>query len=84
MMNRRTFTCLALTAGAGLLVSACSSGGTKAPTIREVFNSNASFSTLSRALAQAGVELLGSTGPFTVFAPRNSAFDKLPRASSTG
>ena len=78
MMNRRTFAGLALVTGAGLLVSACASNEQKLPTIREVFDSNASFSTLARALANAGVQSLGAEGPFTVFAPRNSAFDKLP------
>lgn len=40
---------------------------------------NASFTTFLRAVDQAGLkETLAGTGPFTVFAPTNAAFDKLP------
>ena len=78
MMNRRTFAGLALAAGAAALVSACAPETPQGPTIRDIFNSNASFSTLAQALANANVQSLGDAGPFTVFAPRNSAFAKLP------
>ena len=78
MMNRRTFVGLALAAGSAALVSACAPRAPAGPTIRDIFNSNASFSTLAQALAQANVQSLGEAGPFTVFAPRNSAFEKLP------
>lgn len=41
--------------------------------------SNPDFSTLVTALKAAGlVEALQGEGPFTVFAPTNAAFDKLP------
>lgn len=41
-----------------------------------------SVSTLVAAVKQAGlVETLKGAGPFTVFAPTNAAFDKLPKAA---
>lgn len=41
-----------------------------------------SVSTLVTLVKQAGlVETLKGTGPFTVFAPTNAAFDKLPKAA---
>ncbi len=82
MMNRRAFTGLTVAAAGGVLLSACArSGETQQPTIRQIIDSNASLSTLARGLTQAGVQSLGGTGPFTVFAPRNSAFAKLPEGT---
>lgn len=47
--------------------------------IVEVASGNPEFSTLVTAIKTAGlVETLSSEGPFTVFAPTNAAFDKLP------
>ena len=44
-----------------------------------------SVSTLVSAVKQAGlVETLSGTGPFTVFAPTNAAFDKLPNGAVAG
>ena len=49
------------------------------PTIVGVAASNAVFSTLVAAVKAADlVETLNSAGPFTVFAPTNDAFGKLP------
>ena len=77
-MKRRAFSALALAATAGIALSACSREP-QAPLIGEVITSNASFSTLAAALQAAGLEgALDASGPFTVFAPRNSAFDALP------
>lgn len=46
---------------------------------------NADFSTLVAAVKAAGlVETLSGTGPFTVFAPTNAAFDKLPAGTVDG
>jgi len=43
---------------------------------------NADFSTLVAALKAAGlVDTLNGTGPFTIFAPTNAAFDKLPKGT---
>ena len=44
-----------------------------------------SVSTLVSAVTAAGlVETLSGTGPFTVFAPTNAAFDKLPKGAVAG
>ena len=44
-----------------------------------------SVSTLVSAVKAAGlVETLSGTGPFTVFAPTNAAFDKLPKGAVAG
>jgi uncharacterized surface protein with fasciclin (FAS1) repeats len=41
---------------------------------------NASFSIFSKAVQQAGLtDTLRGTGPFTVFAPTDAAFSKLPK-----
>jgi uncharacterized surface protein with fasciclin (FAS1) repeats len=48
-------------------------------TIVEVAAGNSDFSTLVAAVKAAGlVDTLNSKGPFTVFAPTNAAFAKLP------
>ena len=47
--------------------------------IVQVATANADFTTLVAAVAAAGlVETLSGTGPFTVFAPTDAAFDALP------
>ena len=52
------------------------------PTIVGVAVSNDNFSTLVAALKAANlVETLSSEGPFTVFAPTNDAFNKLPEGT---
>jgi uncharacterized surface protein with fasciclin (FAS1) repeats len=66
-----------------------SSGDTKATssttamaskdTIVDVASSNPDFSTLVSAVAKADLaSTLSGTGPFTVFAPTNAAFEKVP------
>lgn len=53
--------------------------GKLSPTIVGVAASNENFSTLVAAVKAADlVETLNSEGPFTVFAPTNEAFSKLP------
>jgi uncharacterized surface protein with fasciclin (FAS1) repeats len=48
-------------------------------TVVDVAASNADFSTLVAAVKAAGlVDTLNGAGPFTVFAPTNAAFAKLP------
>lgn len=55
---------------------------TKEQTIVEVAVGNKDFSTLVAALKAAGlVETLSGKGPFTVFAPTNAAFEKLPKGT---
>lgn len=52
------------------------------PNIVEVASGNDDFSTLVTAVSAADlVETLGSDGPFTVFAPTNEAFSKLPEGT---
>merc|ERR1712117_902316 len=47
--------------------------------IPEIVSTNADFSTLLAAVSAAGlVEALSAEGPFTVFAPTNNAFAKIP------
>ena len=52
------------------------------PTIVEVASANENFTTLVAAVKAANlVETLNSEGPFTVFAPINDAFGKLPNGA---
>jgi uncharacterized surface protein with fasciclin (FAS1) repeats len=76
-MNRRTL--FAAAAASGLLaLTACAPGG--APDIVDIAASNPdSFGTLVAAVQAAGLEdTLRSDGPFTLFAPTNAAFARLP------
>jgi uncharacterized surface protein with fasciclin (FAS1) repeats len=51
-------------------------------TIVEVAGANKDFSTLVTAITTAGLtETLSGKGPFTVFAPTNAAFAKLPKGT---
>jgi uncharacterized surface protein with fasciclin (FAS1) repeats len=53
-----------------------------APNIVEVASGNDDFSTLVAAVVAAGLaETLSGEGPFTVFAPTNDAFAKLPEGT---
>ena len=66
---------------AGLLL-AVSSTAAKAEDIVGIASGNKDFSTLVTAVKAAGlVETLQGAGPFTVFAPTNAAFAKLPKAT---
>lgn len=52
---------------------------TKSENIVQIASGNADFSTLVNAVTTAGLaQTLSGTGPFTVFAPTNEAFAKLP------
>jgi len=52
---------------------------TKQQTVVDIAVGNPDFSTLVAALKAAGlVDTLSGAGPFTVFAPTNAAFEKLP------
>ena len=56
----------------------------KAKTIVGVAAANDNFSTLVVAVKAADlISILNSAGPFTVFAPINAAFDKLPEGTVT-
>jgi uncharacterized surface protein with fasciclin (FAS1) repeats len=51
-------------------------------TVVEIAVGNEDFSTLVAAVKAAGlVETLSGKGPFTVFAPTNAAFEKLPKGT---
>tara|TARA_B100001179_G_scaffold168971_1_gene124707 strand:+ start:4024 stop:4602 length:579 start_codon:yes stop_codon:yes gene_type:complete len=51
-------------------------------TIVEVAQGNDNFSTLVAAVTSADLaETLSGTGPYTVFAPTNAAFEKVPQAT---
>lgn len=50
--------------------------------IMSTLKSNPELSTLANAIESGGLsKSLESQGPFTVFAPNNDAFDKLPKAA---
>ena len=59
-----------------------SGGDMVKPTIVEVAAGNENFTTLVAAIKAAGlVEVLSGEGPYTVFAPTNAAFAKLPEGT---
>ena len=54
----------------------------KGETIAAIVSKDAQFSTLLAALKVAGLDkTLAGKGPFTVFAPTNAAFAKVPKAT---
>lgn len=77
-------TALALAIAGGLALSSSQAfahdhGGAPKQTIVEIAAGNGDFSTLVAAVQAAGLaDTLGGEGPFTVFAPTNAAFEKLP------
>lgn len=78
-MKRRTFFSLATAAGLSLGIAACAPMGGGQPDIVDIAASNDQFSTLVTAVTAADLaDTLKGPGPFTVFAPTNAAFDKLP------
>src|SRR6476659_8476485 len=88
MYKTRPFVAAMFTAVIALGTTAAAHAGEASPpftqvtrvhgTIVDVAVSNPSFSTLVTALQAAGlVSTLQGPGPFTVFAPTNSAFGKL-------
>ena len=71
-----------LTAAAVTVGVTLSAGFAKAADIVDIAAGNENFSTLVAAVQAAGlVETLKSDGPFTVFAPTNEAFAKLPEGT---
>lgn len=68
-----------LIAGVGLMGTVRAAEKSEAKDIVAVASAAGSFKTLVAAIKAAGlVETLQGTGPFTVFAPTDNAFDKLP------
>ena len=89
-MNRRVYTAAALVAIAALAVAGIASGsgtssaGTAAvkPDIVETAVAAGKFETLASLLKRAGlVKTLKGRGPFTVFAPTDAAFAKVPKST---
>ncbi len=76
-MKSLTTNCLAVFAASTLACHAADEA--EAKDIVAIAAGNKDFSTLVAAVKAAGlVETLQGDGPFTVFAPTNDAFDKLP------
>ena len=68
---------LALAALGGVMAQT----NTQRETIAQIVAKDPEFSTLHTALKEAGLDkTLGERGPFTVFAPTNAAFAKIPKA----
>ena len=64
-----------------LSVTLCAGVRAKADDIVDTAAANPDFSTLVTAVKEAGlVDTLKGAGPFTVFAPTNEAFAKIPKA----
>ena len=69
-------------AAAALAFSAPAVRAADEKTVVEIAAGNKDFSTLVAAVKAAGLaETLSGTGPFTVFAPTNEAFAKLPEGT---
>ena len=78
-MKKLTVALMAVSLFVGLSTTCFAHCGTCDKTIVEVAAGNDDFGTLVTAVKAAGlVETLSGDGPFTVFAPTNAAFDKLP------
>lgn len=66
------------------VVSSCKKEKDVTPNIANVVTTTSEFSTLSAAVAKAGLgSTLSGTGPFTVFAPNNDAFTAAGISSTT-
>jgi len=76
---KRTTRIAALTLAATLALSGFAGAGAPTGTVVDVAVANGSFKTLVKALQAADlVGTLQGSGPFTVFAPTDEAFAKLP------
>lgn len=77
-MNRRVWL-MAPVAAAVLAVSGCASMSEQPKNIVDTAASNPNFTTLAKLISDAGLaDTLRGPGPFTVFAPTNAAFAKVP------
>ncbi len=86
MISRRsitlTFALATLAAATGFVGAASPEDKAKVGDIVAVAQASGKFTTLCAALKAAGlVETLQGKGPFTVFAPTDAAFAKLPRGT---
>lgn len=79
-MNILKKTLTTVVAASALAMTAVAQAPTK--NIVEIAAGNENFTTLVSLVKKAGlVEVLAGEGPFTVFAPTNKAFEKLPKAT---
>jgi uncharacterized surface protein with fasciclin (FAS1) repeats len=81
MLNRRhLFVTLSLSTVAALtFLSGCATMQAAPATVAETIAANPQLSTLNGLIVKAGlVDTLKGAGPFTVFAPSNAAFAKVP------
>lgn len=75
----RTIRLILATAAATLLIAAPSAAGSPQGNIIAAASASPDFKTLTTAIKAAKLtDTLASKGPFTVFAPTNDAFGKLP------
>ncbi len=73
------------TAGASTPAGSMGTSSTAKQNIVQVASANPDFSTLVTAIKKAGlVKALSGKGPYTVFAPTNDAFAKVPAATLDG
>jgi uncharacterized surface protein with fasciclin (FAS1) repeats len=80
-MKSFLFSMLALVCAVGSVQVAVAQD-TASKTVVEIAAGNKDFSTLVAAVKAAGLaETLSGKGPFTVFAPTNAAFEKLPKGT---
>jgi uncharacterized surface protein with fasciclin (FAS1) repeats len=71
-----------LIAGALAVMATAFAQDMMSKTVVEIASSNKDFTTLVTAIKAAGLaETLSGKGPFTVFAPTNAAFAKLPKGT---
>lgn len=81
----RWITALAAVVAAAALIGAPVASAQAQQNIVQVAAGNPQFSTLVRAVQAAGLaDTLSGPGPFTVFAPTNDAFNKLPAGTVEG
>ena len=73
---------ITLTAALLIGISSAQAGNKASNTIVDIAANAGSFKTLVAAVKAAGLaDTLSSTGPFTVFAPTDEAFAKLPKGT---
>ena len=85
ILTRLAVTAVAVAAPAVALAQAPAPAAAPAGTIVEVAAGAGQFETLVAAVKAAGLaETLSGTGPFTVFAPSDAAFAKLPAGTVEG
>ncbi|MEM8536863.1 MAG: fasciclin domain-containing protein [Pseudomonadota bacterium] len=84
-MNRRFALKSTILAAGVAVAAACAPMMEKEPDIVDIAASNGNFTTLVAAVQAAGlVDTLKGEGPFTVFAPTDDAFAKLPAGTVEG